>query len=107
MRWLTLGLFALVTGCASASAEAPVVLAEGEALVRVQCVAQADGHLTDCKILSEQPAGQGFGEAALRGAGQARVDTDVLRGASGTEIEFNMRFRLDEPPALDLQPPPA
>ena len=106
MRWLTLGLFALGAGCASV--EAPVVLAEGEGLVRVECVAQEDGRFTDCKILSEQPVGLGFGEAALRAAGQARVDTDVIRNSPrGSKIQFNMRFRLDEPAALDLQAPRA
>lgn len=105
MRWFSLGLFVLVAGCANV--QAPVALAEGEGLVRLRCDAQADGRLTECKIVSEQPAGQGFGEAALRGAGRARVETDVLRGAAGPEVEFNIRFRLDEPAALDLPPPRA
>ncbi|GLS02809.1 hypothetical protein GCM10007859_28430 [Brevundimonas denitrificans] len=104
MRRLVLGLFALCAGCTSVGA--PVALAEGQGVVRVQCVAQADGRLTDCKILSERPAGQWFGEAALRAAGQARLGPDALRG-EGAKIEYNVRFRLDEPAALDLQPPRA
>ena len=106
MRWLTLGLFALAAGCASTSAETPVVLTEGEGVVRVRCRIQDDGRLTNCRILSERPADQGFGEAALRATGQARIAPDVLR-APGAEVEYNVRFRLDEPAALDLQPPRA
>ncbi|WP_370650483.1 TonB family protein [Brevundimonas sp.] len=108
MRWLIPGLFALATGCASArdSAQVPVVLAEGEGVVRVRCLIQEDGRLTNCRILSERPADQGFGEAALRAAGRARIAPDVLR-ARGAEVEYNVRFRLDQPAALDLQPPRA
>jgi TonB family protein len=107
MRWLIPGMLLLGAGCGSTKVEAPVVLAEGEGAVRVQCLARPDGRLTDCKVLSERPAGQGFGEAALRAAGQARIDTDMLRGSPGVKVEFNMRFRPDEPATLDLTPPRA
>lgn len=108
MRWLIPGLLLLGAGCASAndSAQVPFVLAEGEGVVRVRCLIQEDGRLTNCRVLSERPVDQGFGEAALRAAGQARIAPDVLR-APGAEIEYNVRFRLDEPAALDLQPPRA
>ena len=110
MRWLIPGLLLLGSGCASASAsvrvEAPAVLAEGEGVVRVRCLIQQDGRLTNCRVLSERPVDQGFGEAALRAAGQARIAPDVLR-APNAEIEYSIRFRLDEPAALDLQAPRA
>ena len=104
MRWMIPGLLLLSAGCATV--EAPVVLAEGEGLVRVECVAQDDGRLTDCKVLSEQPVGQGFGEAALQRARQARVAADVFR-APRAKVQFSVRFRPEEPTALDLQPPRA
>ena len=106
MRWLTFGLFLTVAGCAS-GVEAPVVLADGEGLVRVRCMAQQDGRLKDCEVVSERPAGHGFGEQALRMAGQARLDPDVLRGESGSMLEYTMRFRLDDAESLDLPPPRA
>ncbi|MDI1326797.1 MAG: hypothetical protein PSV23_08340 [Brevundimonas sp.] len=90
MRWLTLGLFAVSTGCASV--QAPVVLAEGEGLVRVGCAVGKDRRLTRCEILSEQPAGQGFGEAALRAAGHARIAADGLR-PPGARIQYSIRFQ--------------
>lgn len=104
MRWLIPGLLLLSAGCTTL--EAPVVLADGEGLVRVECVVQEDGRLTDCAVLSEQPVGQGFGEAALRAAQQARLGTDGLRSPRA-KVQFSVRFRLDEPTALDLQPPRA
>ena len=110
MRWLILGLFALAGGCASVAAPvAPVVLAEGEGVVRVNCRVQEDGQLTRCRILSEQPRGLGHGERALRAAGQARLDTGMAWNLSpGAEVEYSIRFRPDDPaPTLDLQPPRA
>ena len=108
MRSLMGCLLLLGAGCASvpASVPAPVVLAEGEGVVRVKCLVQEDGRFANCRVLSERPADQGFGEAALRAARQSRLDPDALR-APGSEIEYNVRFRLDEPAALDLQPPRA
>lgn len=104
MRWLMGCLFLLGAGCTSVPA--PVVLAEGEGVVRLKCLVQEDGQFANCRVLSERPAGRGFGEAALRAAQQSRLDPDALR-APGSEIEYNVRFRLDEPAALDLQPPRA
>lgn len=109
MRSLMCCLLLLGAGCASVPASvvpAPVVLAEGEGVVRVKCLVQEDGRFSNCRVLSERPADQGFGEAALRAARQSRLDPDALR-APGSEIEYNVRFRLDEPAALDLQPPRA
>ena len=104
MRWMIPGLLLLSAGCATV--EAPVVLAEGEGLVRVECVAQDDGRLTDCKVLSEQPVGQGFGEAALRAVRQTRLSGDVYRGPRA-KVQYSIRFRPEEPAALDVQPPRA
>lgn len=104
MRSLMCCLLLLGAGCASAPA--PVLLAEGEGVVRVKCLVQEDGRFANCRVLSERPADQGFGEAALRAAQQSRLDPDALR-AAGSEIEYTVRFRLDEPAALDLQPPRA
>lgn len=46
------------------------------------CIAAKDGKLTDCKILKEDPAGQGFGEAALSVVGYERIKTKDQAGAS-------------------------
>jgi len=103
MRWLIPGMTALVGACGSVE---PTVLAEGQGVVRLECTIQEDGRLTDCNVLSERPVGQGFGEAALSAARQARLEPDALR-PPGAKVQYNIRFRLDEPAALDLQPPRA
>lgn len=107
MRWLLPGLLFLSAGCASA--QSPVVLADGEGVVRVRCVVQDDGRFLDCRILSEQPRGLGFGERALGAARQARLDAAMTRSLPpGAEIEYNIRFRSeDAAPALDLARPRA
>lgn len=106
MRTLIFGLCLLGAGCATV--EAPVVVAEGEALVRVSCGVREDGRLTGCQILSEQPVGAGFGEAALRAASESRLDAATVRGAPrGARVEYNIRFRPAGPATLDLQPPRA
>ncbi len=103
MRWLIAGMAALVGACGSIE---PTVLAERQGEVRLECTVQDDGRLQDCNVLSERPAGQGFGEAALSAAGQARLEPDALR-APGAKVQYSIRFRLDEPAALDLPPPRA
>lgn len=32
----------------------------------VQCLARADGRVTDCQVVEETPAGYGFGDSAVR-----------------------------------------
>lgn len=103
MRWLIPAMTALVGACGTVE---PPVPAEGQGVVRLECAVLEDGRLADCKVLSERPAGQGFGEAALRAAGQARLEPDALR-PPGAKIQYSIRFRLDDPAALDLPPPRA
>ena len=55
----------------------------------IECLVQAGGGLSDCTILSEQPAGMGFGEAALRAAAQSRVGAAQV----GSKVRWTVRFR--------------
>ncbi|MEY4556292.1 MAG: hypothetical protein RL093_1411 [Pseudomonadota bacterium] len=77
------------------------------AYVRVECTIQSGGWLSDCRVLSEDPPGMGFAEAALTAALRSRVPGHVDGGRSGAKVQWNVRFRPDEPAALDLQPPRA
>ena len=104
MRWLGPGLFAFIAGCAST--EATLRPAEGQGGVMIECVVDGAGRLMDCKVLSEEPAGPGFGEAALCAARQVRLDPDVL-GAARRKIRYSIRFRPGEPAALDQTRPRA
>lgn len=58
------------------------------------CVAARDGSLTDCKVLKEEPVGQGFGEAALSVVGYERIKTKDSAGASveGRRVRTGFEF---------------
>lgn len=63
--------------------------------VTLSCLVQANGHLTQCVVETERPAGAGFGQAALDGARSARLasapgETIAERGA----VTYRMTFFL-------------
>jgi len=65
----------------------------------LRCNVSADGRPEDCDIESEFPAGFGFGQAARRGAGTARLGLDDEARASGRtfgdgRIAFTINFRM-------------
>ncbi len=66
-------------------------------VVELRCVTLVSGELGPCRVMAEDPAGAGFGEAALRGVRDARV---VPRSIDGRDtpsmIQFKVRFRLSE-----------
>ncbi|NBW11086.1 MAG: TonB family protein [Caulobacteraceae bacterium] len=68
-------------------------LTSGSAVV--SCTARADGRLSDCAVVSEEPVGAGFGPAAVEAAGNARLAPSMVdAGATGRRIQFTVRFRL-------------
>lgn len=46
------------------------------------CAATEDGRLTDCRVMLEDPAGRGFGDAALAVVGYERIKKKDAAGAS-------------------------
>ena len=58
------------------------------------CVAAKDGRLVDCKVLREEPVGQGFGEAALSVVGYERIAAKDGTGASveGRPVRTSFEF---------------
>ena len=52
--------------------------------VTMQCIAQASGFLTDCMVISEDPAGVGFGEATLALSSEFRLEA---AGQDGRAVE--------------------
>lgn len=62
--------------------------------VVLRCLAHPNGSLSGCEIVSEDPAGAGFGQAALAGARRARM---TPRTADDMEepprVQFTVRFR--------------
>lgn len=67
------------------------------AVVAVSCLPASDGRLVDCRIVSEDPAGLGFGAAALEAAHRGRVSPRTVAGvATAGRINFNVRMQLAE-----------
>ena len=68
------------------------------ATVRVSCALQPNGSLGDCRVVSEDMTGMGFGSAALAAARRSRVTPGTVNGAAvGARVEYNIRFRPPEP----------
>lgn len=77
--------------------EVEVVAPVTEGMATLECRVHHDGRLSDCVILSETPAGEGFGQAALEATRRARLDRRTVdQAASGAKVRFTTRFRLDD-----------
>lgn len=68
----------------------------------ISCIATGDGLLKDCAVEAEEPANQGFGDAALELSGKFRVAPRKSDGTpmSGTRVRLPLRF---EPPPFPLR----
>jgi len=61
----------------------------------LSCTVQPDGRLSGCTIVSEEPAGAGYGAAALEAAMEARLSPRTVDSAPvGGTVRFTVRFRL-------------
>lgn len=76
------GLGAVLSGCVGG----------GGGLVNLNCGVAADGLLSNCLVVSENPEGQGYGAAAARSAEGTRLSEATMRNppASG-RINFAVR----------------
>ncbi len=68
---------------------------------RLDCVADRDGRMTGCAVLSEDPVGMGFGEAALTLAATMAIAPRTADGQSveGAHVRFAVRVNKAEAPA--------
>ncbi|RZJ95753.1 MAG: TonB family protein [Brevundimonas sp.] len=65
--------------------------------VTLQCTVQSSGNLSDCSVVSEDPAGAGFGAAALAAARRSRVSPRTVDGAAeGATVRWTTRFVMPE-----------
>lgn len=61
----------------------------------LSCVANADGRVSACTIVSEDPAGAGFGAAALQAAAEARLSPRTVDSmVAGGTVRFSVRFTM-------------
>lgn len=78
-----------------------------EGRATVQCAASVAGVLSDCEVLTETPAGYGFGEALVTSTRDASVHPRMVDGEpTAGVIRFSTRFRIEPPqPAVQgVQP---
>ena len=105
----------LLAGCATTGAGSQGLVPGADGAAVMECVIGQDGRLDDCRIISETPEGQGFGEATLGLAYRFQMRTVNRRGQStiGSRVRIPIQWRLDEngvpasDPALDPTPPEA
>jgi TonB family protein len=72
----------------------------------VECTVAADGTLSGCATATEDPAGFGFGEAALEVAGVMQMSPWTKQGApvEGARINLPIKFVLPDTPAAAAAP---
>jgi len=75
----------------------------------VECTVQHDGSLKDCTVVAEQPAGLGFGDAALTVAGVMAMNPWTAEGdpVDGARIRLPVRLELPADAPAAAQPAPA
>ncbi|MBU1383998.1 MAG: hypothetical protein KJ916_04000 [Alphaproteobacteria bacterium] len=84
------------TGSPTTIPPAEAVPSSDEGAVTLECRRDGD-RLKDCVIVSETPAGQGFGAAALSLARRARLHPRTVEQAlPDAKIVYTTRFRLPD-----------
>ena len=72
----------------------------------IQCAASADGGLSGCMVTAEEPAGEGFGQAAMSLTPKFRMQTALQDGAPASGLTFSIPIRFKAPAAVSAPPPP-
>tara|TARA_R110002167_G_scaffold4455_4_gene20703 strand:- start:350 stop:943 length:594 start_codon:yes stop_codon:yes gene_type:complete len=63
--------------------------------VDLRCPVSVEGRIASCWILREAPAGAGFGQAAVAGAAQSRLQPRTVDGVAGESVvSFTVKFEL-------------
>jgi TonB family protein len=69
----------------------------GGGRVQLDCGVAPGGAITDCRILSETPPGEGYGLAALQAARTARLSPQAQRNPPATgRVLFNMKMKPED-----------
>jgi TonB family protein len=72
-------------------------------VVVIQCEVTSDGHATGCVVLAENPAGQGFGAAALKIAPRFQMKPETLDGKPVGGGVFQVQIHFGYPGLFPLK----
>ena len=74
-----------------------------EGQVQIECRVVADETLADCRVVKEDPPGQGFGEAALSVQGVIRMHPKMVDGVATSEgkVVIPLHFKVASPTGGD------
>jgi TonB family protein len=84
------GLLSVAGASAQEDRESPAVAADQGGKATIRCVVAKDARLDACTVLSETPAGAGFGEMALRMSKEMRFRGP---GTVGGAVEIPITFK--------------
>ena len=74
----------------------PVAELDPKGLVRLSCHVLANGTLEQCRVVSETPEGQGWGENALKMTPRMKFKPEIRNGVPvDSTREFPVIFRYD------------
>jgi protein TonB len=67
---------------------------EGKATIR--CVVNANGTVSNCSVVSEEPEGSGFGQATIRASSKFRMRPQMVDGEpmEGATVNITLRWTL-------------
>lgn len=63
--------------------------------VTLSCIVGVTGELSNCRVVSEQPEGQGLGEIALASVNRSGRQGARVSAPAGTRIQFTVRLSED------------
>lgn len=87
----------------------PAEAAGGTVRVRLACKVEQGGAVSGCQVIGEEPAGRGYGAAALKIAPEFKLDTWTVEGfpTVGGTVNIPVRFELGPPKPVDPPAPAA
>ena len=94
MRYATAAAVALLPWSAAGCASQMKTSDQATGVARIECAVTASGRPADCRGLSEDPPGMGFGAAALEIIQRGRLSARTRKGAEGSRFVVQVPFRL-------------
>lgn len=66
----------------------------GSGIVVLECAVAGNGSISDCRVVSETPMGEGFSELALEAAERSTLPPDAVSVGNG-RVRYTIRLQLE------------